>query len=80
MFMGMGGRGGEPSELAKASQALTAVLQNKEAGAGEIKAALQALRDARAKAKAELEKAQKELKEILTLRQEAQLVQMGVLD
>ena len=36
--------------------------------------------EARAKAKAELEKAQKDLKEVLTLRQEALLVQMSMLE
>ena len=34
----------------------------------------------KAKAKAELEKAQKELKDVLTLRQEAVLVMRGMLD
>lgn len=79
-MMGMGGRGGEPTDMMKASQALTKVLQNKDAAASEIKTALQVLRDAKAKAKAELEQAQKELKEVLSVRQEALLVQMGLLE
>lgn len=44
------------------------------------KAALTALREARAKAREELEKAQKELKDLLTLKQEARLVTMGLLE
>lgn len=68
------------SEVGKAGASLSDVLQNKESKPEQIKAALTALRESRAKAKAELEKAQKELKEVLTLRQEAQLVQMGMLE
>ncbi len=80
---GMGGAGaaaGQQSELMKASQALAELLKNKDASAADIKSALQAYRDARARARAELEQAQKELKELLTMRQEAQLVQMGLLE
>ena len=80
VMMGMTARGAEPTDVMKASQALTKVLQDKDATAGEIKTALQVLRDAKAKAKAELEQAQKELKEVLSVRQEAQLVQMGLLE
>ena len=79
VVMGMGG-GGSESEVLKAAQALAKVLKDKDASAGDIRSALQALRDARAKAKAALEEAQKELRSVLTLRQEAQLVQMGLLD
>jgi hypothetical protein len=83
-----GDRGGEAAtsqpapttETGKTSQALAKVLANKEAKADEIKTALQALRDARAKAKAELEKAQKELRDVLTVRQEAQFVMTGMLE
>jgi hypothetical protein len=90
--MGMMGRGrtgrgptSQPSpeaqtEAAKAAQALSTVLENKEAKPDEIKTSLQNLRDARAKAKTELEQAQKDLREVLTVRQEAQLVLMGMLD
>ena len=46
----------------------------------EIKTKLQALRDARKKATADLEQAREDLKKVLTLRQEATLVQMGVLE
>ena len=90
-FMGgRGGRGGpggaggaapEPTtEIGKASAALTKVLANKDAAADEIKTALQAYRDAKAKAKAALEAAQKELKEVLTVRQEAVLTLQGTIE
>lgn len=68
------------SEVQKKSEALTKVLANKEAKPEEIAAALTALREAKAAARAELEKAQKDLKEVLTARQEAQLVTFGMLD
>jgi hypothetical protein len=68
-----------PDVTAK-SQALQKILQNKEAKTEDILAALKEYRDARDKAKEELVKAQKELKEVLTARQEAQLVAMGLLE
>ncbi len=46
----------------------------------ELKAKLAALRDARAKARADLEAAQKDLQEVLTPRQEAVLVAMGMIE
>ena len=69
-----------PSEVAKALQALQTTLENKEAAPEEIKAKLTALREAREKAKQELAKAQDALREIVTQRQEAQLVMMGHLN
>jgi ElaB/YqjD/DUF883 family membrane-anchored ribosome-binding protein len=82
---GSSNRGGPPSDqpqsdVEKAAGALQKVLDNKDAGVEEIKAALAALRDARAKAKQELETARKELREVLTVRQEAQCVAMGLLE
>jgi len=68
------------SEMEKKGETLQKLLDNKEAKAEEIKTALAALRETRAKARADLETAQKELREVLTLRQEAQLVMMGLLD
>jgi hypothetical protein len=47
---------------------------------GQIKEKLTALRDARAKARQELATAQAELKELLSVKQEAQFVMMGILD
>ena len=67
------------SEAAKASDALRKVLDNKEAKPEEVKTALQAFRDARTAAEAKLVAAQKELKDIVTVKQEAQLVMMGLL-
>ncbi len=72
--------GGEPSAVDTAGEALQTALQNASATPDDIKAKLTALRGAREKAKQELAVAQKQLKEVLTLRQEAQLVMMGMLD
>jgi len=88
---GGGGRGGnrggadaapaaDQSATQKASAELRTTLDNKDASADDIKAKLAALREAREKGKAEVAAAQKELKEVLTQRQEAVLVTMGMLD
>src|SRR5436309_1881660 len=78
-FGGGGGGSDQPqSAVAKAQQDLRTTLDNKSASADEISAKLTALRDARTKARADLEAAQKELKEVLTARQEAVLVSMGM--
>ena len=78
------GRGGPPSdrpqsEVEKKGEALRKVLENKEAKAEDIKAALAGVLEARAAAKKELDVAQKELREVLTVRQEGQCVVMGIL-
>lgn len=70
----------ELSAVEKASEALMTTLENEAAKPEEIKSKLTALRAAREKAKQELATAQKELREIVTVRQEAQLVIMGMLD
>lgn len=70
----------ETSAVQKAQQTLEQTLENESAPAADIKARLTALREAREKAKQELAAAQQELREVLTLRQEAQLVMMGMLD
>jgi hypothetical protein len=79
-----GGAAGTPPADATPTQAASAelktTLDNKEAKPEEIKAKLAALRDARAKAKEALVKAQTELQGLLTQRQEAVLVNMGILD
>lgn len=87
---GRPGRPGQPgdatnpppaqNEVDKTSAELTKVLANKDAKAEDIKAALTAYRAARDKAKENLAKAQKELRDLVTARQEAVLVTMGVLD
>jgi hypothetical protein len=70
----------QANPVADASNALRTTLDNKDATAADIKAKLDALRAAKAKNHEELLAAQKELKELLSQRQEAVMVQMGVLD
>jgi hypothetical protein len=80
---GGGGGGGDnqpTTAVGTASSELNKALENKDTPADEITKKLAALRDAREKAKANTVAAQKELKEILTPRQEAVLVTMGMLD
>jgi peptidoglycan hydrolase CwlO-like protein len=70
----------ELTGVEKSMQELQTVLDNKDAKPEEIKAKLTALRDAREKARQDLVKAQKELRDIVSVRQEAQLVMMGLLN
>jgi len=63
----------------KAQEQLRTTLENQSASPEEIKKNLTAFREAREKARQELATAQQELKKILTVRQEAQLVMMGQL-
>ena len=92
-FGGFGGRGGggggnrdrggdseNASPVSKASRELRTALENKDTPAEEITKKLTALREAREKGRAELAAAQKELKEVLTARQEAVLVTFGMLE
>ncbi len=76
------GRGpqGEQTALEKAMTQLRTTLENQSATPEEIKTQLTAVRSAREKARQELAVAQQELKKILTLRQEAMLVEMGQLE
>jgi len=60
-------------------EALQTALESDTTAPEEIKTKLQALRDARKKATAELEQAQEDLRKVLTQRQEATLVMMGML-
>lgn len=69
-----------PSDLEIKSQQLSEVLRKENASPDEIRNALKAFRDAREKANKELIQAQNKLRELLTIRQEAQLVTMGLLD
>jgi hypothetical protein len=62
------------------AQALKAALDADGTSAGDIKAKLQALRDSRKKTMAALDQAREDLKKVLTLRQEATLVMMGILE
>ncbi len=59
---------------------LREILSNKDAPADQIKAKLTALRSAQLAAAQELTKARQDLRQIMTLRQEATLVLNGLLD
>ncbi len=76
------GRGpqGEQTALEKAMAQLRTTLEKESATPEEIKTQLTAVRQAREKARQELAVAQQDLKKILTVRQEAMLVEMGQLD
>ena len=83
--MMMGNRGGERStaQMSAAEQAageLQTALENKNTKSGEIGAKLTALRAAKKKARNDLTNAQIALGELLTPRQEAQLILMGLLE
>jgi hypothetical protein len=69
----------EPQGSAE-TQALRTALESPSSSNTDIKAKLQALRDSRQKANAELEQARNDLKSVLNLRQEATLVMAGMLD
>ena len=87
-----GGRGGDrdrggssadnqpQSPVQTASRELRETLENKEAAPEQITAKLTALREARNKMKEQLATAQKDLQSVLTPRQEAVMVSMGMLE
>lgn len=68
------------SEVEKTAEELKSLLDDTNARPDDIKKAMAAYRDARAKAKADLDKARQELKELLTVRQEAVLLARGMLE
>ena len=70
----------EQSPVQKAAEELRTIVDSEGAGESDIKQKLTAYREAREEARKELAKAQEELREVLTLRQEAQLVLMGTLE
>ncbi len=70
----------EPTAVEKAAETLSTTLENESASADTIKQQLTALRAAREKAKQELAAAQQDLRQILTVRQEAVLVLNGMLN
>ena len=81
------GPGGPPpqdqqpqSEVAKARQDLRDAVDDSNTRADELARLVKVYRDARDKAKADLSQAQKELKELVTPRQEGFFVSMGLLD
>lgn len=75
-----GSRRGRGGESEGPSAALKDVLDEEGASASEIKAKLEALRKDRAKKAKDLAKARNQLKQVLTVKQEATLVLMGVLE
>jgi hypothetical protein len=83
-----GGRRGGPdqanngptSPVQEKARALQTLLEDKDAKPEQIKSALAAYREARVAARANLTKAQDELRELLTTRQESVLVMMGMLE
>lgn len=70
----------DASPVQAASRELRNVLDNKDATPEQISEKLKTLREAKEKAKTTLASAQKDLKEVLTQRQEAVLVMFGMLD
>ena len=73
---GFGGdRGGSPE-----SQALRTALENTSASPEDLKAKLTALREARKKSADEMEATRAELRKVVSVRQEAVLVSMGILE
>jgi hypothetical protein len=77
---GDGGSDANASPVQQKTRDLQASIDNKDAKPEELKAKLAALREAKQKAKADLAKAQDELRELLTIRQEAVLVMMNTLE
>lgn len=71
---------GQSQSLAEALRELHTTLDNTNAKADEIKARLDAVRQAKAQAEHDLDVARAELKPLLTLRQEALLTEEGLLD
>ena len=70
----------QPADIETKAQTLQTLLANKQAKPEAVVASLKAYRDARVKTRQDLAKAQQELKDLLTVRQEAQLVTMGILE
>jgi hypothetical protein len=69
-----------PSAVEQKAADLKTALDNKDSKPEDIKAKLDALRDAKAKTKEELTAAQADLKTVLTQRQEAVLVEFSILE
>ncbi|HEY3320918.1 MAG TPA: hypothetical protein VGP72_10675 [Planctomycetota bacterium] len=70
----------QKSEIEKKTDALQTLADTKDADPKAVKEKMQEVREAREKSKLELKKAQDALRELLTPRQEAQLMLMGMLD
>jgi hypothetical protein len=90
MGQGRGPRGGDnpapavdeatQTDLQKKTAALSKLLADKASKADDVKTALADYRAARDKVKEDITKAQKDLKDVVTITQEAQLVETGVLE
>jgi hypothetical protein len=76
---GGGDRGGDRAGSAE-SQALRTALESESTPPDQLKAKLTAVRDARKRSAAELEAARADLQKVVTVRQEAVLVSMGILE
>jgi hypothetical protein len=72
--------GGIPSEVQEAAAELRAVMEDPDAQRADVRRCITAYQKARDKARQKLEAAQQELRELLTLRQEAILVVAGLLN
>lgn len=68
------------TDMQKTALALGKLLKNKDIKPEDMKKALEAYRNAKTKANEDLDKARKELKDLLTVKQEATLVLRGLLD
>lgn len=86
-MFGRGRRDNQPQQsenatdpVQKASEELQNALEKESPSAAEIKAKLAALRGAKEKNKQQLVTAQQKLKEVLTVKQEAMLVMIGMLE
>jgi len=77
---GMGMMGASTSSDSKALEELQALATNKDASAARIKEKMNEVRKEKEESRQKLAKAQKELRELLSLRQEAVLVSAGLLD
>jgi hypothetical protein len=81
---GQGGGGGDQNRADRPgsaeSQALRTALESESTSPEDIKAKLAALREFRKKAAAELATAREDLRKVLSVRQEATLVTMGILE
>lgn len=73
-------RGSDRFQAPPEVEALRNALDSENTSSADLKAKLAALRESRKKSQAELEKARNDLRKIVTVRQEAQLVLMGILD
>jgi hypothetical protein len=68
------------SDVTDKSRDLLQAVADQQVPVGDVRARIAAVRQARARARADLAKAQEELRELLTVRQEAVLIVVGVLE